>query len=116
MGLFKPYWMKENMAPEKAAAKLDNESQDMLRQIALEAPDRDMVLAAIKRIKDQGFIKRFILDRKKPVILIFLPVILIPACASSSPEFLMTYSVYKLNKQVTIYSLDVLLFLFGTSL
>lgn len=66
MGLFKPYWMKENMAPEKAAAKLDNESQDMLRQIAMEAPDRDMILAAIKRIKDQGFIKRFILDRKKP--------------------------------------------------
>ena len=28
----------------------------------------------------------------------------------------MMYSAYKLNKQVTIYSLDVLLFLFGTSL
>ena len=33
-------------------------------------------------------------------LLIFLPVILIPACASSSPEFLMMYSAYKLNKQV----------------
>ena len=32
-------------------------------------------------------------------LLIFLPVILIPACASSSPVFLMMYSVYKLNKQ-----------------
>ncbi|KAB0339828.1 hypothetical protein FD755_024852, partial [Muntiacus reevesi] len=40
-------------------------------------------------------------------LLIFLPAILIPACASSSPVFLM---------MVTIYSLDVLLFLFGTSL
>ena len=30
---------------------------------------------------------------------IFLPVILIPACVSSSPEFCMMYSVYKLNKQ-----------------
>ena len=31
--------------------------------------------------------------------LIFLPGILIPACASSSPAFLMMYSAYKLNKQ-----------------
>ena len=30
---------------------------------------------------------------------IFLPPILIPACASSSPVFLMMYSAYKLNKQ-----------------
>ena len=32
-------------------------------------------------------------------LLIFLPAILIPACASSSPTFLMMYSTYKLNKQ-----------------
>ena len=32
-------------------------------------------------------------------LLIFLPAILIPACASSSPEFLIMYSAYKLNKQ-----------------
>ena len=32
-------------------------------------------------------------------LLVFLPAILIPACASSSPTFLMMYSVYKLNKQ-----------------
>ena len=31
--------------------------------------------------------------------LIFLPAILIPACASSSPAFLVMYSAYKLNKQ-----------------
>ena len=30
-------------------------------------------------------------------LLIFLPAILIPACASSSPAFLMIYSAYKLN-------------------
>ena len=47
-------------------------------------------------------------------LLIFLQVILIPACASSRLAFHMMYSAYKLNKQVTIYSLDVLLFLFGT--
>ena len=32
-------------------------------------------------------------------LLIFLPAILIPACASSSPAFLMIYSAYKLNRQ-----------------
>ena len=32
-------------------------------------------------------------------LLIFLPVILIPACVSSSPAFLMMYSAYKLNEQ-----------------
>ena len=32
-------------------------------------------------------------------LLILLPAILIPACASSSPEFHMMYSAYKLNKQ-----------------
>ena len=32
-------------------------------------------------------------------LLIFLPAILIPACASSSPTFLMMHSAYKLNKQ-----------------
>ena len=32
-------------------------------------------------------------------LLIFLPAILIPACASSSPAFLMMYSAQKLNKQ-----------------
>ena len=32
-------------------------------------------------------------------LLIFLPAILIPACASSSPALLKMYSAYKLNKQ-----------------
>ena len=32
-------------------------------------------------------------------LLIFLPATLIPACASSSLQFHMTYSAYKLNKQ-----------------
>ena len=32
-------------------------------------------------------------------LLIFLPAILIPACASSSLAFLMMYCEYKLNKQ-----------------
>ena len=32
-------------------------------------------------------------------LLIFLPAVLGPACISSSPAFLIRYSVYKLNKQ-----------------
>ena len=32
-------------------------------------------------------------------LLIFLPAVLIPACASLSPAFLIMYSAYKLNKQ-----------------
>ena len=32
-------------------------------------------------------------------LLMFLPAILIPACASSSPAFCLMYSAYKLNKQ-----------------
>ena len=32
-------------------------------------------------------------------LLIFIPAILIPACASSSPAFCMMYCAYKLNKQ-----------------
>ena len=37
----------------------------------------------------------------------FLPAILIPACASSSPAFLMMYSAYKLNKSVLPHKLGV---------
>ena len=48
-------------------------------------------------------------------LLIFLLAILISTCVSSSPAFHMMYSAYKLNKQVTIWSLDVLLSQFGTS-
>ena len=49
-------------------------------------------------------------------LLLFLPEILILACASSSPTFRMMYSAYKLNEQVTIYSLDILLSQFEASL
>ena len=44
---------------------------------------------------------------------IFLPTILFLACDSSTLACRMMYSACKLNKQVTIYSLDALLFLFG---
>ena len=40
-------------------------------------------------------------------LLIFLPGILIPACASSSPAFLMVYLAYKLNKQGDLFYFDL---------
>ena len=48
-------------------------------------------------------------------LLIFLPAIPVPACASSSPAFCIMYYTHKLSR-VTIYSLDILLSQFGTSL
>ena len=49
-------------------------------------------------------------------LLIFLPAILILACASSSMAICMMYSAYKLITRLTIYSLDILLSQFGPSL
>ena len=50
-------------------------------------------------------------------LLIFLPAISIPACASSSLVFHKMYSAYKLNKQGdNFYSLDDFLSQFGISL
>ena len=49
-------------------------------------------------------------------LLIFLLVILISAYEWSSPAFCIMYTAYKLNKQVTIYSLNILLSQFETSL
>ena len=49
-------------------------------------------------------------------LLIFLPAILIPACASFSSAIHMMYSARKLNSRVTIYSLDIVLSQFWTSL
>ena len=40
-----------------------------------------------------------VMSSEYPRLLIFLLAILMPACASSSPLFLMMYSAYKLNKQ-----------------
>ena len=49
-------------------------------------------------------------------LLIFLPAILIPACASSSPVFSWCTQHISLISRVTIYNLDVLLSRTGTSL
>ena len=53
---------------------------------------------------EQLHVSRFTFCHKCGVICIsevmdISPVILIPACASSSPAFLMMYSAHKLNKQ-----------------
>ena len=49
-------------------------------------------------------------------LLIFIPAILILACESFSPAFHMIYFACKLNNRVTIYSLDMPLSNFWTSL
>ena len=48
-------------------------------------------------------------------LLIFLPAILIPACASSIPAFIMMYTAYKINKQGNNIQPYVLLSQYGTS-
>ena len=48
-------------------------------------------------------------------LLIFLTTILIPACASSSPAFVILYSAYKLNKQGDNIQLYCTLSQFATS-
>ena len=48
-----------------------------------------------------GRLRQLVMDREawRAVMLgVALPAILIPACAPSSPAFLMMYSAYKLNK------------------
>ena len=54
----------------------------------------------IKRLSSSSFYAISVVSSAYLRLLIFLPAILIPACASSSPAFLMMYSAYKLNKQV----------------
>ena len=53
----------------------------------------------IKRLLSSSFSAISVVSSAYLRLLIFLPEILIQACASSSPAFLMMYSAYKLNKQ-----------------
>ena len=52
----------------------------------------------IKRLFSSSFSAIRVVPSMYLGLLIFLPEILIPACASSSTAFLVMYSVYKLNK------------------
>ena len=70
----------------------------------------------IKRLFSSSFSAIRVVSSAYLRLLVFLLAILIPTCASSSPAFLIIHSAYKLISRVTIYSLDVLLSLFGTSL
>ena len=53
----------------------------------------------IKRLFSSSFSTIRVVSSAYLRLLIFLPAVLIPACGSSSPAFLMMYSAYKLNKQ-----------------
>ena len=56
-------------------------------------------LSFIKRLFNSSLSAIRVVSSAYLRLLIFLPAILIPACVSSSPAFLMMYSAYKLNKQ-----------------
>ena len=53
----------------------------------------------IKRLYSSSSLSAIRVLSSAYLLLIFLPTILIPACASSSPAFCVMYSAYKLNKQ-----------------
>ena len=53
----------------------------------------------IKRLFSSSFSAVRVVSSPYLKLLLFLPSILIPACASSSPEFHMMYSAHRLNKQ-----------------
>ena len=53
----------------------------------------------IKRFFNSSSLSILVVSSAYLRLLIFLPAILIPACASFSLAFLMMYSAYKLNKQ-----------------
>ena len=55
-------------------------------------------LTFIKRLSGSSTFCHRVVSSAYLRLLIFLLAILIPACASSSPAFLMMYSAYKLNK------------------
>ena len=50
-------------------------------------------------LSSRGFFARRVVSSAYLKLLVFLPAVLIPAYASSSPAFLMMYSAYELNKQ-----------------
>ncbi|MCR5328775.1 MAG: HEAT repeat domain-containing protein [Saccharofermentans sp.] len=60
MGLFKPYWQKEYKDASVIAPKLDKESQEMLKTIAKEAPDKFVRSQALLRITDEQFLKEIL--------------------------------------------------------
>ena len=71
----------------------------------------------IKRLFSSSFLSAIkVVSSTNMRLLIFLPEILISACDWSRSAFHMMYSAYKLNKQVAIYSIDVLLSRFGANL
>ena len=62
-------------------------------------PTFSLYFTFIKSLYSSSLFARRVMSSAYLRLLIFLLAILIPACASSSPAFLMMYSAYKLNKQ-----------------
>ena len=79
--------MRVKEESEKASWKLNIKKTKIISEMS------EKQLLDFNRVTKIGFIYYHL------SLLIFLPAILIPACALSSPAFHMMYSAYKLNKQ-----------------
>ena len=84
----------------------ENELNNLLMKVKQESEKAGLKVSTQKmKIMASGLISSSLLSAVRLVssaylrLLIFLPAILIPACVSSIPAFLMMYSAYKLNKQ-----------------
>ena len=62
-------------------------------------PKSLQMVTAVMKLKDASLSAIKVVSSAYLRLLIFLPAILIPACASHSPAFHMMHSAYKLNKQ-----------------
>ena len=86
-----PGWMKhklESRLPEEIPRTSDTQMTPLFSFTFIKRPLSSSSLYAI-RVVSSVYLK----------LLVFLLAILIPACASSSLQFCMMYSAYKLNKQ-----------------
>ena len=100
------YWsFSFNISPSNEQSGLISFRMDWLDLLAVQG--------TLKSLLQHHSSKASVLRRSAFFI---LPAILIPACTSSCPAFLMMYSAYNLNKQGGNIQIDILLFLFGTSL
>ena len=75
------------------------ETVETVTDFVLGAPKSLQMVTAVMKLKDASLSAIKVVSSAYLRLLIFLPAILIPACASHSPAFHMMHSAYKLNKQ-----------------
>ena len=96
------YWsFSLNISPSNEHSGLISFRMDCLDLLAVQGTSESSPtpFTFIKRLFSSSFSAIRVVSSACLRLLIFLPAILIPVCASSSPAFLMMCSTYKLNKQ-----------------